>query len=156
MPLFARLLALAGLIVATAAPAETVGGFGVTATLPGGYRLAPPPGYDDGRTFLYPDGAEIRLWGSWPMAGLAEERALSRAHYHESGGRITYDTGGPGWFVLSGTLGASIFYLRVEQGWTCEGRAALAHVELLYPAALRRAYDARVTRVARSLGFGPC
>lgn len=156
MPLFARALALAVLCVASAAPAETVGGFGVGAWLPGGYRLAPPPGYDDGRTFLYPDGAEVRLWGSWPLAGLTEERARTRAFYRESGARITYDTGGPGWFVLSGHLGASIFYLRVEEGRTCGGRAALAHVELRYPAAQRRAWDERVRRVAGSLGFGPC
>ncbi|WP_323771409.1 hypothetical protein [Antarctobacter sp.] len=152
-----RLALLTALVLlASQAPAETVGRFGVHATLPGGYTIDPPPGNDDGRTFLYPDGAEIRLWGGWLMDTLASDRADRRGYYLSDGAEITYDAAGADWYVLSGFLGNAIFYLRVEQGRTCGGEAALAHLELLYPVDVRAYYDPQIGAIANSLGFGPC
>lgn len=144
------------MILAGQAPAETVGRFGVHANVPGGYVMAPPPGNDDGRVFVYDDGAEIALWGSWPMASLDTERADRRSYYLDDGARITYDTAGAGWFVLSGYEGDTVFYLRVKEGRTCGGETALAHVELRYPLMYRAKYDPQVPGIAGSLGFGPC
>lgn len=151
---FALLSAL--MLLASQAPAETAGRFGVRADLPGGYTIAPPPANDDGRTFTYPEGAVIRLWGGWTMAPLESDRIDTRSYYRESGAEITYDTAGPGWYVLSGLFGETIFYLRVEEGRTCGGETAVAHVELRYPEARRATYDPLVGRIADSLGFGPC
>ncbi|SNS04114.1 hypothetical protein [Antarctobacter heliothermus] len=152
-----RLALLTSLVIlASQAPAETVGRFGVHAVLPGGYTLDPPPDNDDGRVFTYDDGAEIVLWGSWPMAPMDRERADTRGYYLSDGAQITYDAAGAGWFVLSGFEDEIIFYLRVEEGHTCGGETALAHLELRYPVTRRAHYDPQVAGIAGSLGFGPC
>ncbi|WP_300442601.1 hypothetical protein [uncultured Mameliella sp.] len=135
---------------------ETVGRFGVSASLPEGYEIGSRPGNDDGRAFFYPDGAEIRLWGGWVMEPLAVERANRRGYYLQDGAEITYDAAGADWFVLSGYAGETIFYLRVETGRTCGGEEALASLEIRYPEALRARYDPQIGDIAGSLGFGPC
>ena len=152
-----RFVLLSALVMfAAQAPAETAGRFGVSAALPGGYAMSPAPGNDDGRTYLYPDGAEIRLWGGWLMDRLEQDRADRRGYYRNDGAQITYDTAGPGWYVLSGFLGETIFYLRVEEVRTCGGETALAYLEIRYPDARRSTYDPQIGAIAGSLGVGPC
>jgi hypothetical protein len=145
-----------GLGLCGPALSETVGRFGVSATLPQGHFVGPSPGNDDGRSFHYPDGGEISLWGGWVMDTLAVERADRRVYALQDGAEITYDAAGPDWFVLSGYEGNSIFYLRVEQGLTCGGEEALAYLEIRYPDTQRARYDPLIAGIAGSLGFGPC
>ena len=136
--------------------ADVVGRYGVEAFIPARFVMQPPPGNDDGRTYIDDYGAELRVWGAWPMGSLTEDEAATQIYYADVGGAVTYEARGQDWFVLSGYLGNAIFYLRVERGRTCAGDPALAHMELLYPQDAREFYDPMVVQLAESLGFGPC
>lgn len=150
------LATLALCLTATVTLADTVGRFGVTGHVPPGFTAGPAPGNDDGRTFTAGDGGELRLWGSWRIEPIAADRKATRGYLVSEGANITYEADGRGWFVISGYLGSDIFYLRVEDGITCGGEEARAHLRLLYPIPARDRYDPLVGTIAKSLGFGPC
>ncbi|MDJ0820662.1 MAG: hypothetical protein QNJ09_02485 [Paracoccaceae bacterium] len=151
------LVFLAALILwAESAAADVYGRYGVQANVPVRFVMQPPPGNDDGRSFVDDYGAELRVWGAWPLGSVAADEAATVAYYADVGGAVTYRARGTSWYVLSGYLGNAIFYLRVERGQTCEGDPVLAHMELLYPEDAREFYDPMVVRLAKSLGFGPC
>ncbi|WP_299927967.1 hypothetical protein [uncultured Pelagimonas sp.] len=142
--------------VATLANAGNFGKYGVSAQVPQGFAIQSPPGNYDGRRFVDRNGAEIRVWGGWRIENITGDESGMRDYYQEIGGVVTYDARGNGWYVLSGYFGQSIFYLRVENGMTCEGEEARASLEFIYPEDSRAAYDPLVGLLAKSLGFGPC
>lgn len=154
-----RAVLLAAVIFAQSAAllwAESVGRYGVSANIPDRFVMGARPGNDDGRTFTDDYGATVRLWGSWRIEDLHADENAMREYYKNVGSRISYEARGTGWYVMSGYLGQSIFYLRVEDGRTCSGEPARAAIELLYPADAREFYDPLVGGITRSLGFGPC
>lgn len=127
--------------------------YGTMVDVPAEFRMQPAPENNDGRTFVSPDGrGQIVVFGSHGpevATGTFEEYRGWMAGNEE--GRITYRAGGPGWFVLSGTSGSDIFYLKVVAG--CRDRSIGHHIRIMYPAAQKAQYDAIVRRVAGSLTF---
>jgi hypothetical protein len=63
--------------------------------------------------------------------------------------KITYRAKGENWFVLSGSKGAHILYLK-----TFIGTGSINHLSLEYPARLKAKYDEIVAKVARSFKPG--
>src|SRR5215831_11710642 len=145
---------LAFAAVATAAPQYRTyvnARFGTTAEVPADWKADPPPENGDGLRFRSPDQrASIIVSGSFNIYETVEEAMKSREEPQE-GATITYRHREPHALVISGTRGDTIFYYRHilscgDQIWN--------NVYLEYPATEKAAYDALVTRVARSLRPG--
>ncbi|HPR90415.1 MAG TPA: hypothetical protein PLD93_03160, partial [Synergistaceae bacterium] len=62
---------------------------------------------------------------------------------------VTYRAKGKNWFVLSGYRGSDIVYLKL---WV--GPDAVNGLEMAYPSALKKEYDAVVTNIVRSFRPG--
>ena len=62
---------------------------------------------------------------------------------------VTYSAKGKNWFVLSGYRGSDIVYLKL---WV--GSGAVNGLEMAYPSALKKEYDAVVTNIVRSFRPG--
>mgnify|MGYP001171471343 FL=1 len=127
--------------------------FGTEAEIPASFRAERAPDNDDGRKFVSPDGAaEIIVYAGHGPSTVTGTFAEYRNWMAENeDGRITYRAGGSHWFVLSGTDGDRIFYLKALAG--CPDRSIAHHVRIVYPASQKAAYDAIVRRVAASLSF---
>jgi hypothetical protein len=155
----ALLLALAGTTAFVASPAAAQSWktyrnarFGTTIEYPDKFRSGRPPDNGGGLGFSSQDGGKFLVYGSHNslehnLAGLEafimEER--------EAGERITYRDRGSNWFVISGTRGNEEFYERYllsHQGKIVNGFV------ITYPARLKSAYDAIVTRMSRSFRAG--
>ena len=100
----------------------------------------------DGRTFGGPQGTSLLVFGtmmlSEPTLG-AEAESKARA-LREGGAKLTYAVIKPAFFVLSGTQGTSIFYIK-----TIRLGDAYATLEMRYPRSVARSWDATVTRMSR-------
>jgi hypothetical protein len=120
--------------------------FGTTARVPATWAQSADETQQGGMRFVSRDGsARMAVWS------IADRGRSLRDYMREIAAagnvQVTYSPLRPGWFVLSGMRGGAIFYTRIMRA--C-GR--LHHVALEYPAARKRALDALVTRVSRSLG----
>jgi hypothetical protein len=104
----------AAMLAATAAYSESFGRFGVALDVPDTFTMEPPPANDDGRSFTDARGGTLRVWGGWPLDGLAADKAQVKGFYQSDGAEITFEAAGQGWYVLSGYLGDMIFYTRVH------------------------------------------
>jgi serine/threonine-protein kinase len=126
--------------------------FGATAEVPASWRADPPPANGDGLVFRSPDGhAALTVSGSLNIADTVAE-AMRDQGTPNDGESVTYRKAGKRDVTLSGTKGDKIFYRKSilvcrDQIWNS------FHLE--YPARDKKAYDALVTRVARSLRGGP-
>jgi hypothetical protein len=118
--------------------------FGNTSLVPANWtRLAPDPRWD-GTRFMSPDG---QAWLA--IYAIPHKRSTAEQHMRElsevRGERATYIRRGNGWFVASGLSGGRIYYRKAIL--VCGGRF-WRHIELDYPAAMKRAYDFMVTRIS--------
>jgi serine/threonine-protein kinase len=119
--------------------------FGTSALVPATWRKRAGDSNQPGARFVSPDGsARMAVW-SVPDRG-RPLRDYMREIARSGGVKVTYSPARPDWFVLSGYRGGAIFYAKVMRA--C-GR--LHQVALEYPTTQKRAFDALVTRVSRSL-----
>jgi serine/threonine-protein kinase len=125
--------------------------FGTTAEVPADWKPDPPPANGDGLIFRSPDRrASVTVSGSLHVWNSIDEAMKIYEQPHD-GETVTYRHREPRALVVSGTRGDVIFYAKHilscgDQVWNS------VHIE--YPARNKAAYDALVTRVARSLRPG--
>ena len=125
--------------------------YGTTIDYPALFKMQPPPDNDDGRAFKTADGARFTVSAAYGLD-------LTLAEYHDfvvkhldPGAIVTYEARGNGWFVVSGTKGADIFY---ERHVLSHGAEMTEDFVASYPAALKRTYDPIVARMAKSFRPG--
>ena len=88
----------------------------------------------------------------------SEYRAWLDSQEQSDGVHVSYRAGGRTAFVLSGTKGSQIIYIRVVAG--CPDLSLAAHLEIEYPARLQASFDPILRHVTTSLrpgqtGCGP-
>lgn len=116
-------------------------------------RLTAQPEADagDGRVFSGKSGAELRVWGSF---NALEEDTKQLAHRNEEdvregGGAVTYEVVKPGFSVVSGQMGDTIYYAKnVLQS------DRVVSFTLKYPAAEASRWTAVVEKLAGCLTLG--
>lgn len=78
--------------------------------------LTPAPEADngDGRAFHAADGTKMLVWGTYNTLELTPAQVMAReaARITREGGKVTYKTAKPGWYVVSGTQDGKVFYQR--------------------------------------------
>ena len=132
--------------------------FDVEGRLPVNFVAGPAPQNGDGREFSSPDDSgTISIYGSYNTTdSIAAYREQTRAFHENDGAEIAYEDGQQDWFVLSGTEGGMVFYLRVEQGKSCDGDVVLGHWLIEYSEEDRGVYDPRVGKMSEGLNVGSC
>jgi serine/threonine-protein kinase len=126
--------------------------FGTRADVPADWKSDPPPENGDGLLFRSPDGrASITVAGGLHVWDTIDE-AMQIYEEPKKGDTITYRHRERRALVVSGTRGDIIFY---EKHVLSCGDQIWNNVYIAYPATEKAAYDALVTRVARSLRPGP-
>jgi len=87
--------------------------YGTTIDYPDSFKPQPAPGSDDGRAFKSADGADFTVSASYNAldfdVGKYRDFIVKNL---DPGAKVTYETRGNNWFVISGTKGADIFYER--------------------------------------------
>jgi hypothetical protein len=130
------------------------GRFGTFISFPSAYFLPdPPPANGDGRSFASVDGqssfhvsAQSNALGLGQAGLVAQDKTLLGAHR-----QLTFEDGGPGWYVLSGQQGGDTFFRRV----LVEGPGGLIQTfEILYPTARKTEFDGIVAYMASTFGPG--
>jgi hypothetical protein len=102
-----------------------------------------------GHVFATPDGrARIHMY-SIPNANALSPAAFMRSHFPGDRSRLTYDRVARNFFAVSSRRGGMIAYLRCNFSRSAGG--TLHCVDLRYPVAEKRAWDAVVTRISRSV-----
>jgi hypothetical protein len=101
----------------------------------------------EGRILVSPDGNARLLVGSFLNESGASLDAYRTQLLQENyrGAQLDYAPVRRNWFVISGTIGAMMFYERVS--FTCAGRYINSWA-MLYPAAERSRYDRVVEEIA--------
>ena len=121
--------------------------FGFRFSYPSRFEMDPPPENDDGRVLRDGDGCVLTAWGGYNVLEESLEDAMtSRSADFDT---VTYRAKGKNWFVLSGYRGSDIVYLKL---WV--GTDAVNGLEMAYPSALKKEYDAVVTKIVRSFRPG--
>ncbi len=122
--------------------------FGTTAATPSDWKMQPPPGNDDGRVFMSPDGeASITISGILMISSFAQE--VDERLQPAADESITYKVANRNVVVVSGFRGDRIFYRKSLLGCGVANDLAIE-----YPAAKKARYDALVGQVAASLRPG--
>lgn len=155
----AQTLGLAALLLAGASTAQASDWqaydnprFGFSVEVPPGWNAQPPSDNGDGQVWTAPDGkGEIRAWGAFRDTAESLEDAMEAAGTASDGETVTYRRRKAGEIVVSGLGAGAIFYKRAVL--TCRD-GLWTTVLLTYPEAQKKAYDAIVARVARSLKGG--
>jgi len=148
--------------LATALAADTVpyhnDRFGFTLDVPLGWASDPPPANGDGATYRSPDRkAFVSAFGRIAQSHFADE--LKDAFAEHDGEVDTLKRSGKDWVVVSGLRQGTIFYRRGVR--SCLG-AVWNEVEIEYPQARKKEFDALVAKIAASLtpgigaDTGPC
>jgi hypothetical protein len=153
MKIASAILAVAMLTVAPAV-AETWrtyenGRFGTTINYPGRFSPTPPDETNSGRNFVSADGASFSVWGSHNslFQNIEDAEEASRQRLRDEGVVLTHSARGVDWFVLSGTKGNKIIYLREK---VTNRESDMHGFQIEYPSRLKKAYDPIVTRMSRS------
>lgn len=129
--------------------------FGTSIDVPNVFTLTnPPPVNGDGRTFRAPDGAELRVFGSYSATTVTENFSRYKAwllnQLQSDGVTLTYKAQGRDWLTVSGTKGHDIIYVKAV-----EGCGATHEMWLTYSGEHKKAYDSLLGRLARSLKCTP-
>lgn len=100
----------------------------------------------DGQTFLAKDGAKLIAYGQNNALNESLKDALDDTASRLAGksGKVTYKAIKPGWFVVSGESGKSIFYAK-----TLYAHEQFKSFELTYDNAESSVYKPVVSRLAR-------
>lgn len=110
--------------------------------------LAPQPEAPngDGRIFTGSDGATLSVYGSNNALDqtLAQAFAQAQARETERGAAISYKATRPGWYVLSGREGDSLFYIRTHFSGD-----QFKTFELRYPAAVAPRWNPIAARLSK-------
>ncbi len=122
--------------------------FGFWVRYPRSLKLEPPPENGDGRRFFAADGFQMAVWGGNNVEDDTLASAMSTAR-REDFTRVTYQTAGRNWFVLSGRKGAKIVYEKVYVG-----KGSSNTLSISYPATLKAKYDKVVTTISSSFKPG--
>ena len=114
------------------------------------FRALPPPDNGDGLSFATADSsARFLVFGQLNIDDLDARSMMARDRDWGNYGKVTYQTAGNGWYVLSGYIGSDIFYRKA----VIDGVEGVVHVfEITYPQAERARFDPLVTRMAKSFG----
>lgn len=122
--------------------------YGFAIDVPPNFEMQPPPGNDDGRTFLHGDASLL----AYASAGMEDDFATNIAYEidwaSKDGWLITYQSVKATSASFSGTKGDLILYSRRIA--ICDG-VFIAHFDLQYPAEEREAYDTVIPRLVSSL-----
>jgi hypothetical protein len=147
-------LALAPCIAAAAGPSwlpYVNPRFGVVVEYPALFsRRDPPPENGDGQVFRTVGGdATLRVFGSYNGDGQSASQLM--ATYRTAGTTYSYSKATKTWFVLSGTKGSTITYMRCDLG----SSDVVGCFELDYPASASGQWSPVVDRMSRSLRVLP-
>ncbi len=133
--------------------------FGVSIEVPPDFKqLGDAPDNNDGLTFASADGkAVLRVWGNNIVADSFKDELRGNFESDQTDGWVvSYGAGNKQknmtWAVYSGTKGDTIMYEKSIAA--CKGTQSL-HFRIEYPAVQKKAYDAVVTHISRSLKSGP-
>lgn len=101
----------------------------------------------EGRVFVSHDNRARLVVGTFPNDGTTTLRAYRTQLLQDNYGAadLDYAPVGKRWFVISGTIGAMMFYERVN--FSCGGRVINTWA-MLYPVAERKFYDRVVEAIA--------
>lgn len=126
--------------------------FGATVDYPDRFSVrAEPPANGDGQRFFTSDRrASLAVYGF--LNALDETPRQMMDGRRASGTAYSYADANPNGFVLSGTRGGTITYLRCLRSTFSSDVFNCAELE--YPAAEARGWDAVVARISRSLRSG--
>lgn len=120
--------------------------YGTMAAVPPGFVMQPPPGSDDGRTFIAPDGAVLRIFAAGNAFDDTPAAYIDRQIAYGDFDTVSLRRATKTWAVVSGVKGSKIVYEKF-----LFKDDFVHHMTIEYPAASRAAYDAIVTRLAASL-----
>ncbi len=127
--------------------------FGTTVRYPANLVEAQPESANgDGRKFLSRDGRiELTVYGFGNARNRSASGEMRRAisDWKRDGARLTYFKAGRSWFVLSGYVGADVFYEK-----TLLQRGTFHTLIWQYPKTLKKRLDASVSRSASSFFVG--
>jgi hypothetical protein len=121
--------------------------YGFSVKYPGAFKRDPPVENGDGMGCTSGDGFHMLVYGSNNVFGSDLDTLMTEQA--EGFTKVSYQKQGKNWFVLSGTKGATIFYVKVYVG-----KGATNTLEIEYPAALKKKYDPVVTAVVGSFKAG--
>ena len=126
--------------------------FGTTADYPALFsRRERPPENGDGQAFRTADErALLRVYGSYNALNETPRQMMQSRR--QSGIAYGYQEATSRWFVLSGTRGDRISYVRCAL--SDKASDVVGCVEIEYPASEAGDWNPRVARISRSLRFG--
>lgn len=126
--------------------------FGTRVSYPSNlFRAKAPPANNDGRSFEGIGGShEFIVFGQHNIDGLGVRGLIEQDISWGGYDAVTYEKSGDGWYVLSGYKGANIFYRKV---FLDEQSETLHVLEITYPSALKREFDAVVVEMASSFAM---
>ena len=126
--------------------------FGVAVEYPDVFSVrSAEPDNGDGQSFATADGrAKLTVYGSYNADGRTPAQLLEA--YKTEGVDYSYAQTGRGWFVLSGTKGDTIGYMRCNLGPRAD---VVGCFDIEYPAAEAARWAPVVERLGRSLRVRP-
>lgn len=132
--------------------------YGVTLDIPETFRADPDWDSDEGQRYTARGGASLIVWGLEDGVDYRDIRDFRDwwAETFRNSGEITYEAGEDDWYVLSGFERERIFYLRVEEGESCDGQPVLAAFLIRYWPRQRDIFDDRIKALGESLDTGAC
>jgi hypothetical protein len=110
--------------------------------------MDPPVENGDSASWSAPDGGKLLVWGQNNVLDFVPDTLADDVASRFE--KVTYRMVGARWIVVSGFAGGKIIYHRAEFG----SRGVIHSMELSYPSALSKHYDALASRIADSL-IGP-
>jgi uncharacterized protein (UPF0333 family) len=135
------------------------GRFGVVIDVPPNFvQWGDVPANNDGLTFVSSDGvAKLLVWGNNIVAESFKAELQGNFENDQTDGwAVSYGASNKQkkmtWAVYSGTKDTMIMYEKSIA--SCKGTQSL-HFRIVYPLAQKKAYDAVVTRLGKSMKAGP-
>jgi hypothetical protein len=123
------------------------GRFGFCVDYPDDLGIEPPPANDDGRKFYDSNGFEMTVSGvNNVLDGTLQSEMQSTTMELD---KVTYQSTGSNWFVLSGYKGMEILYIK-----TYIGQGSINHLYIRYPANLKSEYNDIVTKISKTFKAG--
>jgi hypothetical protein len=123
--------------------------FGFALDVPANFIPQPEPENGDGQTWKSPDGrGTITAFGHNGSSEIGTDYEQVRAEA-KTDSRNAYFAEGRNWFVVSGTSGPDVYYIKTVRSEKC-GSAPVLELHLNYPSSQKSSYDSVVARAASS------